>query len=92
MNNQIAKDCLKAEITALQGIPYFELTNLIQKPQSKWVDGSDGNKYQLEIQAFWDGSQRGGNLRIAVSVDDGGLRALVPLTESFIVSPPGTLL
>src|SRR5205807_9836250 len=31
----------------------------------------------------------GKNLRVIVSVDDGGLRAFVPLTDSFIVSPEG---
>jgi len=39
---------------------------------------------------FWD-SLPDGNLRIMASIDDGGWRALLPLTESLIMKPDGTL-
>ena len=92
MNNQIARECAHAEMAALQQLSYAELTKLVGNPHSKWADGSDGKKYQLEIQAFWDESKKGGNLRVVVSVDDGGWRAFFPLTETFILSPAGILL
>ena len=49
-----------------------------------------GTKYQIEIAAAWD-DDRGGNLRVLGMVDDGGLRALAPLSEDFLVGPDGAL-
>jgi hypothetical protein len=39
----------------------------------------------VEIQTFWD-SQPGGNVRVMGSIDDGGWRAFLPLSRSFIKS------
>lgn len=46
-------------------------------------------KYQVEIQVFWDDRQ-GGNVRVAGSIDDGAWRAFVPLTRDFIKAPDGS--
>jgi hypothetical protein len=53
------------------------------------VDGPSGTTYQVKTHAVWDG-KAGGDLRLFVEVDDGGWRAFVPLSESFIVSPDGS--
>jgi hypothetical protein len=44
--------------------------------------------YQIEIEVVWDGL-KGGNVRVIGSVDDGGWRAWVPLTRSFVKEPSG---
>ena len=44
---------------------------------------ASGATYQLELQFFWD-NQPGGNVRVMGSIDDGGWRAVVPLSRSFI--------
>ncbi|MEN8188970.1 MAG: hypothetical protein ABFS19_03930 [Thermodesulfobacteriota bacterium] len=48
--------------------------------------GPGGRKYQIEIQIFWD-DKTGGDIRVMGSVDDGGLRAFIPLAADFIKSP-----
>ena len=44
--------------------------------------------YEVEIEAFWDGG-RGGDVRVVFSIDDGGWRAFLPLTETVIVAREG---
>lgn len=53
------------------------------------MTGPSGTVYQIEIEAFWDG-RPGGEIRMMGSIDDGGLRALMPLTDDFIIRPDGT--
>ena len=45
--------------------------------------------YQGEIRVFWD-AEPDGAIRVMASIDDGGWRAFVPLTEDFILAPDGT--
>jgi hypothetical protein len=52
--------------------------------------GEDGKTYQLEIQAFWD-SKKDADVRLMVAADDGGWRALTPLTGDFIMRSDGSL-
>lgn len=47
-----------------------------------------GKQYQIEVQFFWD-DKPNGDVRVSGSVDDGGARAFVPVTDSFILSPEG---
>ena len=47
---------------------------------------SDGRTVQREVVACWDGKP-GGDIRVLVHINDGGWRANVPLTNSFIKSP-----
>jgi hypothetical protein len=53
------------------------------------VSGPPGTTYQVETEAFWDRG-REGDLRLMVTVDDGGWRAFAPLGESFILARDGT--
>jgi len=86
MNEQAALECLATESTQLKKSTYSELVGLLDRPYSKLVIGPDGKKYQLEINVFRD-SKRSRAIRVMISIDDGGCRSLVPLTDSFIVSP-----
>ena len=93
MNKDVAQRCLLAEAASLKQRTYDELAKFIGDPCSKFVVGDDGKEYQLQVHAFWDQSKRGGNLRVVISVDDGGLRRLVmPLTETLIVARDGEFL
>jgi hypothetical protein len=63
------------------------------EPEVREVPGPrTGTQYTVETQSFFDDPRQiGGDLRVMVSIDDGrGYRALVPLTESFIIAPDGT--
>ena len=53
------------------------------------VVGEDGNSYQLEVEAIWD-IARDEDVRVIVSVDDGGWRAFKPLTQDFVMRPDGS--
>jgi hypothetical protein len=50
------------------------------------VCGASGTKYQIEVQFFWDDKPRGAN-RVSCSIDDGGVRAFVPLTRTLLICP-----
>jgi len=53
------------------------------------VRGPSDASYQLEVEAVWD-KRPVGNLRVFGHIDDGGLRAVLPLTEDFIMAPDGS--
>ncbi len=55
------------------------------------VTGASGIEYQLEIEGRWDADE-GKDIRIIGGIDNGGLRAYVPLTDSFIVRRTGSSL
>jgi len=51
--------------------------------------GAAGSPYQVEIQFLWDGAP-GGDILVMGSIDDGGWRAFLPLTRSFIKAADGS--
>jgi len=53
------------------------------------VKDADGREYQVEIEAFWDGSP-GGSVRVLFSIDDGGWSAFSPVCDSFLIVADGT--
>jgi len=61
----------------------------LKNPEAVEVTGPSGTTYQVETEAFWDGA-KDADLRVIVSVDDGGWRAFMPLTEDFILSRDGS--
>jgi hypothetical protein len=90
MNRQHAQNILSAEIERLREVGYDELVSrLLDKQETFEKAAPDGARYQVELQAFWD-DETSGNLRVFVNVDDGGWRAFVPLSGSFIRAPDGS--
>jgi hypothetical protein len=53
------------------------------------VTCDSGTWYQGEVQVMWD-DKPDGAIRVMASIDDGGCRAFVPLTDDFILAPDGT--
>jgi hypothetical protein len=90
VNETVARRVLDDEIGLLQAQSYGELRDqLLRSVVTKEVLGPDGATYQIEIQAYWD-DRPDGDLNVMVSVDDGrGWRVFVPLTDGFVISPPG---
>jgi hypothetical protein len=89
VNEQIAHRLITTELQRLRASSYFEPVQRIGKPETFQITGEDGSSYQLEAQAFWDGS-KGGDVRVMVAADDGGWRAFKPLTDDFIMRPDGS--
>ena len=55
------------------------------------IAGTKGNDCCIEINAFWD-DKPNGDVRVTFSIDDGSSwRAFVPVTDSFIIAPDGSI-
>ena len=84
MNREEADRLLQAELDAIEQLGYTRLAARIGKVVTSEKPGAAGVKYQLELQIFWD-NRPGAEIRLLGSIDDGGIRALMPLTDSRIV-------
>ena len=91
MDKAEARKLQADKITALRQMPYDELHTWAEsgKVETEDVSGPSGRSYQLEIQAWWD-NRKGGDVRVMVSIDDGGWRAFKPLCDDFIMAPDGS--
>jgi hypothetical protein len=78
---------LSAEATKLAGRSHAELSCLVDQSHHLEAVGPSGTKFQVEIWAVWDNNKPGQTLRLLFSVDDGGVRAFVPLTRGALVAP-----
>ena len=89
MDEDVAYVLIDAELRRLLELPYSEISNLVGAPEMKQVVGEDGISYQLEVEAIWD-INGVDDIRVIVSVDDGGWRALKPLTQDFVMRADGS--
>lgn len=89
MDNGEARAVLQEHLQSYRRRPYRELVALLGKPRVAELRGPSGAAYQVEVEVHWD-HRSGGALRVLGSVDDGGRRALKPLTDDFILAPDGT--
>jgi hypothetical protein len=89
MNKAEARQLLEEAVQELRGRNRSELEQLLSTQEVVEVQGKSGTTYQMEKQAMWD-DKKGHDLRVMVSIDDGGWHAIFPLTESFIVAPDGS--
>ena len=87
--NEFAHVLLDAELQRLRVLPYSELAKLVGAHQLKEVVGEDETLYRVRIEANWDIAKKK-SVRVLVSVDDGGWRALRPLSQGFVMRPDGT--
>jgi hypothetical protein len=88
MDNREARDLLAQKLAAYRRLSYAELAAKVGGEEHAEAIGSSGARYQIEVQLFWGGTR--GPVRVVGSIDDGGLRAFYPLTETFIRAPDGT--
>jgi hypothetical protein len=75
-------------VAKLRAVPYRELASRVDSVTTDEVTRDSERSWQLEVQVVWD-DEPDGNVRVMVSIDDGGLRDFVPMTESFVKSPTG---
>ena len=88
MDNSPAGKVLNQWLAKLRAVPYRELAARVDSVTTDEVMRDDERSWQIEVQVAWD-EEPEGNVRVTVTVDDGGLRNFVPLTESFVKSPAG---
>jgi hypothetical protein len=87
-----ARKILAEQLTRYKARSYSELARLVAARQVDAFEatGEGGTVYQLEIQCFWD-DRADGDIRVMGSIDDGGWRAFVPITDGFMMTPEGKL-
>lgn len=91
MSDEEAKGLLRAEFIKLRPSGYEGLVErLAGKKETVEVVGLSGTTYHVELEGFWDDEEHR-NLRVVASIDDGGLRAFLPFTDSFTVGPTGAI-
>ena len=89
MNKSEARKILSEQLARFSGRSYSEVVPLVeaQRVETYEVRGESGTRYQIEIQFFWD-DRPGDTIRVMGSIDDGGFRAFVPLTDSLLTTRP----
>lgn len=89
MNKSEAQNVLGDQLARFRQRSYADLVPLVESSHVEdfEVRGTSGTKYQVEVQFFWDDKPRG-VIRVVGSIDDGGIRAFIPLTQTFLVSRP----
>jgi hypothetical protein len=88
MDKQEARTLLTAKLAKYRRFTYTDLVAKIGEIDCLEVTGPSGVEYQIEVQFFWDG-EADGDVRVMAGIDDGGLRAFMPLCDSFIIAPDG---
>ena len=83
MDREEAEHIVEEWLAKFRSEPYAELVARIDaEPFTEEITRGD-RRYQLELVCAWD-SQPRGNVRVMASVDDGGVRAFIPLGRDFI--------
>jgi hypothetical protein len=90
MNNAEAKLILEQEMSRYRNHSYEELLSLIDRSETFWRSAPSGNKYQIQMQVFFDDIKAKRNLRVRGAIDDGGWRAFASLCDDLIVAPDGS--
>jgi hypothetical protein len=92
MDKAEAQKILSEQLARFDGRSHSELAPLVksQRVEAYEVRGVSGAAYQIEIQFFWD-DRPGDTIRVMGSIDDGGICAFVPLTDSLLVTRPESL-
>lgn len=88
MDEKEARAILAEELRTWRRRPYAGLAAAVGDSWHAEVIAPSGVRYQLEVIAVWD-DRPGGDVRVIGSIDDGGLRAFVPLGDDFIMAPDG---
>jgi hypothetical protein len=78
-------------VAGLRTRSYAELVEaLVDRQEVREIVAASGVTYQLEAQSAWADRKRG-HLHVMVAVDDGGWRAMAPLSgPGFIIAPDGS--
>jgi hypothetical protein len=89
MNRSEAQRILGEELARFAGRRHAELAPLVEAKhiEVSEVRGASGARYQIEIQFLWD-DRPGGTILVMGGIDDGGLRAFLPLTDSVLIEGP----
>jgi hypothetical protein len=89
VNSTEAREILNRELATYRIWPYDQLRAIVDAPEKSFeITGPSGAVYHVDIVAYWD-ARPDGPVRVICAVDDGGWRAFVPMSGSFIKAPNG---
>ncbi|MDH3475067.1 MAG: hypothetical protein OEM59_15405 [Rhodospirillales bacterium] len=90
MDKVEAKTVLAEVIARYRDRDYGALARLLGNPEIFEAPGPSGKLYQIEAEALWDDKAED-NLRLIVSIDDGGLlSSFSPMSDDFVMAPDGS--
>ena len=91
MDKVEARALLDTEISRLRALSYGELRRYTDEEHLE-LTGPSGKEYQVDVLAVWDRGKEG-DLRLMVSIDDGGLlAAFLPMTDGFVMATDGAFI
>jgi hypothetical protein len=79
-----ARELLGTALNQYRSETYASLKGKVGFRETKVIVGDSGQRYRIEMQVIWDGRPNE-TIRVFGSIDDGGLRAILPLREDFLV-------
>lgn len=88
MNTLEAQRVLKKRLAKLRALSYRDLVARVDSVLTEEIARDSERSWQLEFEVLWD-DEPSGNVRVNGTIDDPGLKAFVPLTESFVKAPSG---
>ena len=93
MNKVESKELLSKALTAYRAKPYSELVKLVESKfslRNTYYEEIElkNKKYQIRINVFWD-DKKAQTLRVVGSIDDGGLSAMIPVIDDFLLGSDG---
>ena len=91
MDMREAETLIQTHLQGWRRRNWGELVALLDRPQCAELVGATGVRYQVEVMVSWDGAV-GGTIRVIGCIDNGGLRALAPLSRDFLLAPDGRFL
>lgn len=84
MDKTVALHLLRQKLELIESTGYKALSSQIGNIETWEVVDDSGKAYQIEIEIIWD-SKPNGIIRLLGSIDDGGFRAFLPVSESRLV-------
>lgn len=90
MDTVAARKVLDEWLAKLRAVPYRELAARVDSVTYDEVARDSERSWQVEVQVLWDDAPEGA-IRVVASIDDGGLRAFVPVSGDFVKSPSGEI-
>jgi hypothetical protein len=87
MDRREACEIIANEVAKYRTRSYDQLRAIVDAQKGSFqITGASGKRYYLDIYVHWDAKPEG-NVRVIGCIDDGGWRAFLPLSESFIKAP-----
>lgn len=88
MNKSTAAELADEWLHRLRSQSYAQLARQVDQTPFTTTVARGGATFQVEVTHYWDG-EPGGDVRVVIAVDDGGLQVLMPRTADFIKAPDG---